>query len=194
MQSVCVFCGSNAGANPQFQSAAVAFGKAIAARGLKLVYGGGKVGLMGAVADSVLAHGGSVTGVIPRFLADKEVAHRGVTELEIVDTMHQRKTRMFEQSDAMVAMPGGLGTLEEIFEVVTWAQLGSHRKPCAFLNVAGYFDQLLAFLDSATEERFVKEIHRQMILVETDPTRLLSAMQDYKGPLVDKWIDSTSEF
>lgn len=193
MHSVCVFCGSNAGANPEFLTGAVAFGRSIAARGLSLVYGGGKVGLMGAIADSVLEHGGQVTGVIPRFLAEKEVAHYGVTELEIVETMHERKTRMFELSDAMVAMPGGLGTLEEIFEVVTWAQLGSHRKPCAFLNVAGYFDQLLAFLDSATEERFVREIHRQMILVESDPDRLLSAMQDYQGPLVDKWIDSPSE-
>jgi len=193
MRSICVFCGSNPGANAEFSSLATAFGKEIAKQGLTLVYGGGKVGLMGAVADAALEHGGRVNGVIPEFLARKEVAHQGVTELEVVETMHQRKMRMFEQSDAFVALPGGLGTLEEIFEVVTWAQLGFHRKPCGFLNVAGYYDDLLSFLDTCTEQRFVKGIHRRMLLVETDPGALIAAVQRYEGPIVDKWIDSPTE-
>ena len=161
----------------------------IARRGLGLVYGGGRVGLMGAVADAALAAGGEVIGIIPYSLEQKEVAHRGLTDLRIVDSMHERKALMADLADCFLALPGGFGTLEELFEVVTWAQIGIHRKACGLLNVNGYFDTLLAFADHALAERFVRPEHRTLILTDTDPTLLLDRMALYRSPIVDKWMD-----
>jgi uncharacterized protein (TIGR00730 family) len=188
MRSVCVYCGSSPGRDPAYAEAARGLGRALAARGLGLVYGGASVGIMGVVADAVLALGGSVTGVIPEALARKEVAHAGLTELVVVPSMHERKMRMAGLADAFVALPGGVGTLEEIFEAWTWAQLGLHGKPCGFLNVAGYYDGLIAFLDHAVAERFVKEPHRAMLVVSGDPGELLDRFAEYRAPSVTKWI------
>ena len=163
----------------------------MARRGLGLVTGGGRVGLMGVVADAAMAAGGEVIRVIPEALAAKEVAHAGLTELRVVGSMHERKALMAALSDAFVALPGGYGTLEEFFEVLTWAQLGLHPKPCAVLNVAGYYDPLLALLDHAVAERFVKPIHRSLVLVEVEPERLLDRLRDYRPPAVEKWIEPT---
>lgn len=189
MKRICVFCGSSPGAQPDYQSAAQRLGALLAERGLGLVYGGGRVGLMGAVADAALAAGGEVTGVIPFSLAQKEVAHTGLTDLRIVDSMHDRKAQMAALSDGFMALPGGFGTLEELFEVVTWAQIGIHTKPCGLLNVNRYFDPLLAFIDHALAEKFVRPEHRSLLLTETDPTRLLERMAVYRSPIVDKWMD-----
>ena len=186
---LCVFCGSNPGCDPAYLSAAEALGEALVARRWGLVYGGAKVGVMGAVAEAVLAGGGEAIGVIPQALVRKEVAHEGLTRLEIVDSMHERKQRMADLADGFVALPGGLGTLEEIFEVLTWAQLGMHSKPCGLLNVAGYFDPLLEFLDRAVAERFVRGAHRSMILVEETPAALLERVEGYEAPRVEKWLD-----
>ena len=188
LKSVCVFCGSNIGADAAFRSGAEALGDLLAKRDLGLVYGGGKVGLMGAIADASLAGGGRVIGVIPHGLERKELAHRGVTELHIVKSMHERKAMMAELSDAFVAMPGGLGTLEEIFEALTWAQLGIHHKPCGFLNIAGYYDALVTFLDHAVSSKLVRSEHRDMIVVDEDPGRLLEKLAAYRSPIVEKWI------
>ena len=160
---------------------------------MTLIYGGGNVGLMGVVADAVLAAGGAVIGVIPEALLQKEVGHQGLTELKVVESMHQRKMLMSELADGFIAMPGGLGTLEEIAEVLTWAQLGFHDKPCSLLNVAGYYDALLAFLDSAVDKRFVKGVHRSMLLVADQPERLLDALEAHRPVRVAKWIDRESE-
>ena len=173
---ICVFCGSQMGASPRYREAARDFGTLLAGRGLGLVYGGGDVGLMGVLADAVLAAGGHAWGVIPRSLADREVAHAGLTELEIVTSMHERKARMADLADAFVALPGGLGTLDELFEIWTWAQLGIHAKPIGLLNVLGYFDPLLAFLDRTVEEGFVRPEHRATAAVDDDPARLLDRM------------------
>ena len=189
LRALCVFCGSSPGARPSYRGAAERLGAAVAARGLDLVYGGAHVGLMGAVADAALAAGGRVIGVLPRALATKELAHRGVTELLVVDSMHERKAEMAERSDAFVALPGGIGTLEEWFEVLTWSQLGFHAKPCALLDVDGYFAPLLALLDRAVAERFVTPAHRAMVLVDDDPERLLDAIAAWRAPVVEKWID-----
>lgn len=188
MNAICVFCGSGAGVRDEYLAAAVAFGHLLAERGLTLVYGGASVGLMGAIADAALAAGGDVVGVLPRHLAAKEISHHGLTRLELVDTMHERKARMAELSDAFVAMPGGLGTLEELFEVWTWAMLGLHRKPCALLDVAGYFDHLGAFLDHTVDEAFVRPAHRAMLILERDGPALLEALERYEAPVVPKWI------
>jgi uncharacterized protein (TIGR00730 family) len=179
MRSLCVFCGSKSGSRPEYTAAARALGGLLAQRGIELVYGGGNVGLMGSIADAVLAGGGRVTGVIPQSLVDKEVAHHGVTDLRIVQTMHERKALMNDLSDGFVALPGGFGTLDEFFEVLTWAQLGFHTKPCALLNVAGYFDPLLAALDHMAAERFLKPAHRQMVLAATDPVDLLERLAEF---------------
>jgi uncharacterized protein (TIGR00730 family) len=154
-----------------------------------VVYGGGRVGLMGAVADAALAVGGEVIGIIPSALAQKEIAHPGLTDLQIVDSMHERKARMADLADGFLALPGGFGTFEEFFEVVTWAQIGIHRKPCALLNVDGYFDPLLALAEHAKTERFVRPEHRALLLADTDPARLLDLMAQYHSPLLDKWMD-----
>lgn len=189
MKRVCVFCGSSPGARPGYAWLAGELGRALAQRRLTLVYGGGRVGLMGVVADAVLAAGGEAIGVIPRGLAEKEVAHRGLTELEVVETMHDRKARMAELSQAFVALPGGLGTLEELFEAWTWAQLGIHAKPLGLLDGDGYYDHLIRFLDHAVEERFVKPAYRGMVLVASDPEGLLDRLATYRPPDVPKWMD-----
>lgn len=188
MRRICVFCGSSPGARPAYADAARALGREIVARGMSLVYGGGQVGLMGVVADAVLDAGGEVTGVIPQALAAREIAHHGLTDLRIVDSMHTRKATMAALADAFVALPGGFGTYEEFFEVVTWTQLGVHRKPCGLLNVDGFYDPLIALLDHAVTERFIRPQHRATILVEADPAALLSSLADATLPEVPKWI------
>ena len=190
MKRICVFCGSSPGARPEYAAAARAMGAAIVARGCGLVYGGGHIGLMGVVADSVLELGGEVIGVIPGHLAELELAHPNATEMHVVASMHERKALMFELSDALVALPGGIGTLEEIVEVLTWAQLGLHGKPCGILNVAGYYDPLIALLDHAREERFVRPEHRAMVQVDDEVDGLLAKFERYVPPPVPKWLDS----
>ena len=189
LQSICVFCGSSTGATPAYRHAADSLGRALATSGRRLVYGGGNVGLMGVLADAALGQGGEVVGVIPRHLVDLEVAHQSLTELRIVDSMHQRKQMMADLAEGFVILPGGLGTLEEFFEVWTWGQLGLHRKPYGLLNVASYFDSLLAFLDHAVSERFVRPDHRRLLLMAEDPMELLHRLDTYAVPLSPKWID-----
>jgi len=176
MTSICVFCGSNPGARPAFARAARELGTALACRGIAVVFGGGSVGLMGEVADAALAAGGEAIGVIPRSLVDRELAHGGLTELHVVSTMHERKAKMVELSSAFITLPGGLGTLDETFEILTWAQLGIHAKPIGLLDVEGYFTPLLAFLDSAVREGFVPAASRKQWIEETDPQRLISRL------------------
>jgi len=191
LRSLCVFCASSTGRDPAFAEAARAFGAMLAAEGITLVYGGGHVGLMGVLADAVLGAGGRVVGVIPRALWDREVGHRGTTEMHIVETMHERKAMMASLADAFVALPGGLGTLEEIFEVWTWGQLGIHGKPCGFLDVAGYYAPLFAFLDSAVERGLVRPEHRAMAIVDDHGERLLRRLAQYEPPRVTKWVTSS---
>jgi uncharacterized protein (TIGR00730 family) len=189
VSSLGVFCGSSAGRDPQFAAAASALGRLLAEREIGLVYGGGHVGLMGVLADAVLVAGGSVHGVITRALADHEVAHQGLTSLDVVETMHQRKAAMADRADGFAMLPGGFGTLEEFFEAVTWTQLGIHAKPCGVLNVAGYFDPLCEMLESATDQRFVRPRHRALVLVEPDPVALLDRLEEWTPVPVDKWLD-----
>ena len=189
MKRVCVFCGSSPGARPGYRAAAEALGAAVARRGLGLVYGGAHVGLMGVVADAALAAGGEVLGVLPRALEAKELAHRGLSALYVVESMHERKALMAELSDAFVALPGGIGTLEETFEAWTWTQLGLHEKPCALLDVDGYYASLQEFLERAVADRFVRPEHRAMLLVENDAERLLDALAGWRAPSVEKWLD-----
>ncbi|MGE0866566.1 MAG: TIGR00730 family Rossman fold protein [Vicinamibacterales bacterium] len=188
MKRLCVFCGSSVGANPAYAEAATAMGTLLAKRGIGLVYGGGNVGLMGVVADAALAAGGEVIGVIPQALADREVAHHGVTDLRIVDSMHTRKAMMADLSDAFIAMPGGVGTFEEFFEAITWTQLGLHRKPCGLLNVAGFYTPLAFFIDQAVTDGFIKPVHRAAIIVDDDPARLVETLATIEIPDVPKWI------
>jgi uncharacterized protein (TIGR00730 family) len=188
MKRICVFCGSSLGNRPEYAEAAVAVGGLLARRGIGLVYGGGNVGLMGVVADAALAAGGEVIGVIPHSLAQREIEHKGVTDLRVVDSMHTRKALMADLSDAFIAMPGGFGTFEEFFEAVTWTQLGVHRKPCGLLNVCGFYSPLAAFIDQAVSEAFIKPVHRQSIVVDDDPGRLLDALSAVELPDVPKWI------
>lgn len=190
MKAVTVFCGSNPGLRPEYLGAAAALGRAIAERGATLVYGGASVGLMGRVADAALAAGGRVVGIIPEALVNKEVEHRGLTELHVVDSMHTRKRMMAERADAFIALPGGAGTLEELFEVWTWAQLGHHDKPCALLDVAGYYAKLTGFLDHMLAEGFIRTEHRAMLLVDDDPRTLLDRCASYAPPRVAKWLDA----
>ena len=185
-----VFCGSNPGARPEYVEAARSLGKLLCERGIGVVYGGSSVGLMAALADTMVDERGDVIGVIPRMLVEREVANRALTDLRVVESMHERKALMAELADGFVALPGGIGTLEEFFEIWTWAQLGMHDKPCALLNVAGYFDPLLEFLDRAVEEKFVREVHRKMVIVESDPVALLSRFEAYEPPRVVKWINA----
>jgi len=192
VRSVCVFCGSSPGARPTYRDAARVFGRDVAAKRRTLVYGGGNVGLMGVVADAALAEGGRVIGVMPKHLVDREVAHTGLTELRVVSSMHERKQAMAELSDAFALMPGGLGSLEEFFEVWTWGQLGLHGKPYGLLNVDGYFDPLLAFLDHAVRERFVRPEHRELLVVADDPATLLAGLEAQDPPSFEKWIDRRS--
>jgi uncharacterized protein (TIGR00730 family) len=188
IRRVCVFCGSNAGEDPVYIEAARTLGGVLAREGVGLVYGGGSVGLMGELADSVLHAGGEVTGVIPHALWAREVGHRGLTDLHIVETMHERKAMMADLSDAFIALPGGLGTLEEIFEIWTWAQLGLHQKPVGFLDVNGFYAPLMKFLDRAARESFLKPQHRAIALIDTNPATLLQRFESWTPPRVEKWI------
>ena len=188
MKRICVYCGSNPGRLPDYRESARQLGHELAARGLGLVYGGASVGMMGAVADAVLEQGGNAIGVIPRSLATREVAHSRLDELIVVDSMHARKAQMAELSDGFIALPGGWGTIEEIFEMLTWAQLGFHEKPCGLLNVASYYDHLFAFLEEAVRQQFVKEEYRPMIMMDEAPDLLLDRFSAYRAPKVRKWI------
>jgi uncharacterized protein (TIGR00730 family) len=190
MRAVCVFCGSSPGGRPEYRDAAEALARLLTGQGIHIVYGGARVGSMGALADAALAAGGEVTGVIPAHLAGVEIAHAGLTSLHVVSSMHERKALMAQLSDAFIALPGGLGTLEEFAEITTWAQLGLHAKPTGLLNVAGYFDHLLRFLDHAVTERFVKAEHRDMILADADAAKLLAAMERWQPPPGRKWLDA----
>jgi uncharacterized protein (TIGR00730 family) len=189
LNRICVFCGSNPGARREFAAVARATAAALVERQIGLVYGGGRVGLMGVIADEVLRLGGMVTGVIPRALWDREVGHAGLTELRVVETMHERKALMADLSDGFVAMPGGLGTIEEIFEIWTWAQLGIHRKPIGFLNVLDYYSPLMEFLDHAVGAGFVRPQHRAVAIVDSDPRAMLDRFAAFTPPVVEKWID-----
>jgi uncharacterized protein (TIGR00730 family) len=189
MQSVCVFCGSNHGARPAYAAAARDLGQVLARRGIRLVYGGGHVGLMGVLATAVLEAGGQVTGVITGALEDRELAHPGVADMRVVASLAERKALMAELADGFVALPGGYGTLDELFEVLVWAQFHTHGKPCGLLNVEGYYDPLVAWLDGAARERFVREEHRTMVLVEGDAEALLERFVAYEAPVVEKWIE-----
>jgi uncharacterized protein (TIGR00730 family) len=188
LRRVCVFCGSNPGRRPEYAEAAREMGRVLVDRGIGLVYGGGKVGLMGIVADTVLAGGGEVVGVIPEALMAREVGHLGLTELHVVRTMHERKALMADRADAFVAMPGGFGTFEEFCEVLTWSQLGFHPKPCGLLNVAGYYDPLLALFDRGVDEGFIPPGHRGLVIEESDPARLLDRFAGFRPPATSKWI------
>jgi uncharacterized protein (TIGR00730 family) len=190
IRRLAVFCGSNPGARPEYAHAARSLGKLLASRGVGVVYGGSNVGLMQVLADAMLDELGDIIGVIPRMLVQREVANKALTDLRIVDSMHDRKALMAELADGFVALPGGIGTLEEFFEIWTWAQLGMHDKPCGLLNVAGYFDPLLEFLDRAVSEKFVREVHRKMVIVESDPAELLARFELYEPPRVVKWINA----
>ena len=190
IRRLAVFCGSNPGARPEYVASARAFGRLLCARGIGIVYGGSSVGLMAALADTMLDELGDIIGVIPKMLVDREVANKALADLRIVGSMHERKAMMAELADGFVALPGGIGTLEEFFEIWTWGQLGMHQKPCGLLNVAGYFDPLLEFLDRAVEEKFVREVHRNMVVVESDPAVLLSRFEAYDPPHVVKWINA----
>jgi uncharacterized protein (TIGR00730 family) len=184
-----VYCGSSPGLRPAYLDAARALAAALMRRRIRLVYGGARVGVMGALADAMLAAGGSVTGVIPRALAGKEIAHDGLSELIITESMHARKTIMAERADACVALPGGIGTLEELFEAWTWTQLGFHEKPCGLLNVVGYFDALIQFVDHSVAEGYMRQTHRDILLVDDDVDTLLDRLEAYEPPAVPKWLD-----
>jgi uncharacterized protein (TIGR00730 family) len=188
MKKICVYCGSSPGRHPRYLQAAAELGRRLASRRIGLVYGGASVGVMGAIADAVLAAGGEAVGVIPEALAVKEVAHAQLSEQHVVKSMHERKALMAELSDGFVALPGGWGTLEEIFEVLTWAQLGFHDKPCGLLNVEGYFDGLFTFLEHAIEEQFVKPVYREMLIMEDQADVLLQRFETYQAPKVKKWL------
>jgi uncharacterized protein (TIGR00730 family) len=189
IKSLCVFCGSSQGDRSVFAEAARHVGETLGRRGIALVYGGAGVGLMGVVADAALKAGGKVVGVIPESLFGKEIAHRELTKLHRVHSMHERKTLMYDLSDGFIALPGGMGTLEEIFEVITWAQLGLHQKPCGFLNVDGYFDALLGFIDQMVARGFMKEKHRGLVQAASTIDGLLKAFEDFRAPRLDKWIE-----
>ena len=188
MKSIAVYCGSSSGTNGIYREQAVRLGKELAARKIKLVYGGGKVGLMGAIADANLEAGGHVTGVIPGFLHTAEVAHGGLTELFSVGTMHERKALIHELSDGAIALPGGFGTLEELFEMLTWGQLGLHEKPVGLLNINGYFSTIIKAIHQMVQEGFLKEVNRDMLLVSEDIEELLGQMVAYRAPAIPKWI------
>ena len=190
MKNLCVFCGSSFGSDTKYAQAAEHLGTIIAERNLGLVYGGGRVGLMGEIADTVIKAKGHVIGVIPKQLHEREVSHNGISDLRVVDSMHERKALMAELSDGFIAMPGGFGTIEEIFEVITWAQLNFHNKPCGLLNINGYYDNLIKFMDNAVKEKFIEPENRAMILIDEEPETLLEKMMNYAPPKVDKakWV------
>lgn len=188
MKNICVFCGSNTGVRSTYIDTTVELGRALAAQGIGLVYGGGNIGLMGVLADAVLAAGGEVIGVIPRALKDKEVAHLSLTALHVVGSMHERKALMADLSDAFIALPGGYGTFDEFCEVLTWTQLQIQQKPCGLLNIEGYYDHLLAMFDHATKEGFLKQAHRNLIIGETNVDVLLRRLREFQFPQTGKWI------
>ena len=189
IKNVCVYCGSSPGKKPAYAQAASALAKELRTRDIGLVFGGGAVGIMGVVADAMLEAGGEVVGVIPKALAKKEVAHYGLSKLHVVRSMHERKAMMAELADGFIALPGGWGTLEEIFEMLTWAQLGFHEKPCGLLNIEGYFDGLIGFLENSFEQQFVKDLYRPLLMTTDNPTALLDQFSTYKAPKVRKWMD-----
>lgn len=193
MKSITVFCGSSSGFRPEYAEAAKELGRNLVEQNIRLVYGGGNVGLMGIIADEVMKNGGEVVGIIPESLDKKEVAHRGISELRVVNSMHERKALMAEFADGFIAMPGGIGTFEEFFEILTWAQLGFHHKPCGLLNVANYYDGLLSLCENAVNEGFLRKQHSELILVDSDSTKLLEKMQNYKPQTIEKWIDKEEE-
>lgn len=188
MQRICIYCGSSPGNNPIYRDVAERLATEMVSRNLGLVYGGASIGIMGVIADAVMAQGGEVIGVIPKVLVEKEVSHMSLTDLRVVNSMHERKSLMAELADGFIALPGGLGTLEELFEILTWAQLGLHQKPCALLNVNGYYDALISFLDLAVAEQFVKPKHRGLLLVEQNPSRVIELLLDYQATTVERWI------
>ncbi|MFC0445558.1 TIGR00730 family Rossman fold protein [Pseudidiomarina halophila] len=190
LSTICVYCGANPGFSPVFKDAAIALADTLAAAGITLVYGGSSVGLMGTIADRMLTLGGQAIGVIPQALVDKELAHHGLTELHVVSSMHARKAKMAELADGFIAMPGGMGTLEELFEMLTWAQLGLHQKSCAVLNVDGYYNSLLNFLENATSQGFIRAEHRHLLISHDEPKQLLALMEDHKAPQQPKWISA----
>ena len=189
MRRICVYAGSNPGSDPVYAEAAAAFAAAMAERGIGLVYGGGKVGLMGVLADTILAKGGEAIGVMPQALIDREIGHPGLTELKVVDSMHERKAKMADLADAFVALPGGIGTLEELIEVYTWSQLGIHDKACGVLNVNGYYDHLAALLDHAVAEGFLRPQHRAVLSVASEPAELIDRLAAFVPPAVGKWLE-----
>ncbi len=186
---VCVFCGSSSGIRPSYTSAAKSVGRCLAANGISIVYGGGRTGLMGTLADAAIEAGGEVIGIIPRHLRQREVAHEGLTELRVVGSMHERKAMMAELADAFLALPGGFGTFEEFCEIITWTQLGLHRKPCGILNVDGYYDHLLALFDHAVAEQFLRPLDRSIVIAGDRPEPLVGRLLKYEAPVVDKWLD-----
>ncbi len=189
MKSVCVYCGSNEGNAPDFRDAAHAMGTLLAERGIRVVYGGGNVGLMGVLANAALEAGGEVIGVIPGHLMELELGHTGVTDLRVVDSMHERKALMMELADGFISLPGSIGTLEETFEALTWCQLGLHPKPCALLNLNGYYDSLVALLDNIVQHGFMPEHHLELLCVEAEPKALLDRLIDHEPRHTDKWIE-----
>jgi uncharacterized protein (TIGR00730 family) len=191
MYRICVFCGTNPGSRPDYGAAARELGRILAEQQIELVYGGASVGIMGELADSVQEYGGHVTGIIPQQLMEKEAAHTGIRNLIVVASMHQRKSQMADMSDGFIALPGGIGTLEGFFEILTWAQLGIHSKPSGILNVSGYFDELTRFLDHAVQEGFLTQEHRGAIIMEADPPLLLERMQAYTPPASEKLMGRT---
>lgn len=191
MKKLAVFCGSTDNVDTRYQEAARQLGREMAQREMELVYGGAKVGLMGVIADSVMEHGGRVTGVIPEFLKEKELAHNGLSDLIMVKNMHERKLKMHQLSEGFIALPGGFGTLEEFFETLTWSQLGLHSKPMGLLNINGFYDHLLAFIQHINNERFLKTKHRDLILTSPEPLELIRMMHAYSAPFIEKWMDDT---
>lgn len=194
LRSICVFCGASPGARPLYRQAAENLGRHLAEQGLRLIYGGGAVGLMGVVADAALAAGGEVIGIIPQSLERAEIGHPGLTRLEVVDGMHARKARMAELSDAFIALPGGLGTLEELFEVWTWGQLGYHRKPLGLLDAGGFYSKLGEFLDHLVSEAFVRSQHRAMLQLGESPHELLQLLRDWQPSAAPKWVEREPDF
>ncbi|WP_349256735.1 TIGR00730 family Rossman fold protein [Methanocella sp.] len=186
MKRVCVFCGSSPGSRPEFTAKAGELGRVLAGNGIGLVYGGAKIGMMGAVASAALEANGEVIGIIPRDLVNKEIAFTRISDLRVVNSMHERKALMAELSDGFIALPGGLGTIEEFFEILTWAQLGIHKKPCGLLNVCGYYDKMIEFFDQAVQEQFINPSARSLVLVDESPPALLKKFQDYRPPKIDK--------
>jgi len=188
MKRICVFCGANTGKRDQYSTAAKDLAEELVSREIEIVYGGGRIGLMGVLAERAIELGGRVIGVIPESLATKEVAHDSISELIVVGSMHQRKAKMAELSDGFISLPGGIGTIEETFEMLTWSQLGFHNKPCGIINVAGFYNKLIEFLNHISEEKFFMDIYRRMLIVETDPSALLERFEQYKPPQVKHWI------